>query len=121
MRLDTIVEQTHLVHVGDDLLLRRVLFQGVPAALLLSGCIFLEKKGALSGLWNNRLVHLLGDSSYSLYLTHYTLYAGFEAIMVRLGPVLNADLAVFIWLFLAIVVGIIFYQRVERPLLRALR
>jgi len=104
-----------------SLSLERCIFRGIPAALLLSGCVFLEKKKLLSPLWNNKAVKGLGDSSYSIYLTHFTVYMICGGIMVRLGPVINPDLSVIAWLFLSISAGILFYRTVETSLLRAFR
>jgi exopolysaccharide production protein ExoZ len=105
--------------LDSTLVLQRFLWLGVPAGLLLSGCVFLEKSGALSFLWNNRVINRLGDASYALYLTHYTIYSIGEAITLRFRPTSNADLSVCIWLFLAITFGLLFYRTVERPLVRA--
>jgi exopolysaccharide production protein ExoZ len=107
--------------LDSSLVLQRFLCLGVPGGLLLAGCVFLEKRGALSLLWNNRVVNLLGDASYSLYLTHYTVYSIGEAIALRFRPIPNADLSVCIWLFLAITFGVLFYRTVERPLVRAFK
>lgn len=108
--------------LDSPLSLQRFLYLGVPGGLLLSGCVFLEKRGALSFLWNNRGVNLLGDASYSLYLTHYTVYSVGEAISFRFRPIMpNADLSVVIWLFAAIIFGLLFYRTVERPLVRAFK
>jgi exopolysaccharide production protein ExoZ len=107
--------------IDGSLSLQRFILRGIPSGLLLCGCIFLEKRGALTSLWNNRVVNWLGDASYSLYLTHYTVYSIGEAIALRLRPALNADLSVCIWLLLGIIIGVLFYRAVERPLLGVFR
>jgi exopolysaccharide production protein ExoZ len=107
--------------VNGSISLERCIFRGIPAALLLSGCVFLEKKNVLSLLWNNKAVQRLGDSSYSIYLTHFTVYTVCGGIMVRLGPVINSDLSVIVWLILGITTGVLFYRTVETSLLRAFR
>ena len=101
--------------VNGSISLDRCIFRGIPAALLLSGCVFLEKKNVLSLLWNNKAVKALGDSSYSIYLTHVTVYMICGGIMARLGPVISRDLSVIVWLLLGITAGILFYRTVERP------
>lgn len=95
--------------------------RGIPAAFLIAGCLFLEKEGRLLSLWKNELVNLLGDASYSIYLTHYTVYSLCEAAMVRLGPVIDLRLSVLMWFLIAVTAGVAFYTLVEVPLLRALR
>lgn len=104
-----------------SLSLQRFLFRGIPAALLVAGCIFMEKKGLWLSLWKNRLVNLLGDASYSLYLTHYATYLLGEAAYTRWGPIINPDITVFVWLIFALLISIIFYRLVERPLLEKLK
>lgn len=101
--------------------LERGLFRGIPAAFLLSGCVFLENKNALHSLWNNKTIEGLGDASYSIYLTHYTVYMVCAGIMVRLGPIIDPDFSVVIWLLFAISTGILFYRTVETSLLRVFR
>jgi exopolysaccharide production protein ExoZ len=107
--------------VNGSISLERCIFRGIPAALLLSGCVFLEKKNVLSPLWNNKAAKGLGDSSYSIYLTHVTVYMICGGIMARLGPVISPDLSVIVWLFLGITAGILFYRTVETSLLKAFR
>lgn len=43
---------------------------GLPSALLVAGCVILERTGGLPG---TRRLSMLGDSSYSLYLCHILL------------------------------------------------
>jgi peptidoglycan/LPS O-acetylase OafA/YrhL len=50
-----------------DEAVHRTVKWGIPSALLLFGAVFLERNGNLSA---PRLLNSLGDSSYSLYLTH---------------------------------------------------
>ncbi|WP_431217319.1 acyltransferase family protein [Puia sp. P3] len=100
---------------------QRVLQMGIPAALIMSGCVFLEKNGLFLPLWNRRWVQLLGNASYSLYLTHYITYTALEALFVRIGPVMNFNLSIVTWFLIAVINGILFYRYVEYPLLQTLR
>jgi exopolysaccharide production protein ExoZ len=100
--------------------LLRMLHMGIPAALLVAGCLFLEKNGLLAPLWNNRYVQLLGNASYSIYLIHYITYSALAALFLRLGPVLNINLSISLWFLIATVSGILFYRYVEEPLLQRL-
>jgi exopolysaccharide production protein ExoZ len=100
--------------------LHKFFSRGVPAAFLVAGCLFLERKGSLQWLWNNRPANLLGDASYSIYLTHYTVYNLCEAVTVRLGPVINTQLSVLLWFLIATIAGVACYKLVEMPLLHAL-
>jgi exopolysaccharide production protein ExoZ len=100
--------------------LKRVLLWGLPSAFILAGCIFLEKKGVFDKLWNNRFGLLVGDASYSIYLTHYTFFYLLSQVYARTGYFLNPDLSIFIHMALAVGVGIWFYKKVERPLIKML-
>ncbi|MBO9729421.1 MAG: acyltransferase [Chitinophaga sp.] len=100
--------------------LKRVLLWGLPSACILAGGIFLEKKGVLVKLWNNRFWLLVGDASYSIYLTHYTLFYILTQVYIQTGFFWNPDLSIFVHMALAVGAGILFYQKVERPLLKLL-
>ncbi len=99
----------------------RFLLWGIPSALLVAGCVFGESNGSVSAVFENRFILLLGDASYSMYLTHLTVYGLITAVYTRWGFFLNGDLAVFVQLFAAIAGGILFYRWVEVPLLKKLR
>jgi len=100
--------------------LKRVLLWGLPSAGILAGCIFLEKKGIFAKLWNNRFGLLVGDASYSIYLTHYTFFYILSQVYLYTGYFLNADLSIFVHMALAVGAGIWFYLKVERPLIKLL-
>lgn len=100
--------------------LKRVLLWGLPSACILAGCIFLEQQGVLTKLWNNKLGLLIGDASYSIYLTHYTFYYFIAQIYASTGYFLNADVSIIVHMVLAVAVGIFFYYKVERPLIKLL-
>lgn len=100
--------------------LKRVLLWGLPSAFILAGCIFLEAKGVFAKLWNNRFGLLVGDASYSIYLTHYTLFYILTQVYIQTGFFWNPDLSIFVHMVLAVGAGILFYQKVERPLLKLL-
>jgi exopolysaccharide production protein ExoZ len=93
---------------------------GIPAGLLVAGCIFLEKARCGISFWNSRPIALLGDASYSIYLVNYTVNGLCAAVYMRAGFFLNPDLAVGLQLLLAISGGILFYKAVEKPLLKLL-
>jgi exopolysaccharide production protein ExoZ len=99
--------------------LQRCVIWGIPAALLVAGCVFLEKNGGLA-FSRNRWISLIGDSSYSFYLIHTTIYRLFTSLYIRRGFFRYPDLAIFLQLGCAIAGGILFYKLVEAPLLRRL-
>lgn len=99
---------------GIDPELWRPMVWGLPAAMVVAGAVTVESDGgwpAIPGL------NLLGDASYSIYLTH-TLSIG--ALAIGAG-VRHAPFFVPLALALAAGCGIAVYLLVERPLLRRLR
>ncbi len=78
----------------------RLLIFGIPAVMIVYGALGLED--AFAGRWATPLV-LIGDASYSIYLTH-------------LMPVRGLDVAPPAKVAVAILVGLAFYFTVERTL-----
>ena len=107
--------------VDGSLAFTRLFWWGIPAALLVAGCLFLEKKGSGGFARANPLLLLIGNSSYSLYLINTIVYGTLESIYHRTGFFMNPDLAIFVQLALAVIASILFYKWVEAPLLRRLR
>jgi peptidoglycan/LPS O-acetylase OafA/YrhL len=105
--------------LNGQLSMTRFLVWGIPSALLVGGCIFLEKNASLVSLWNNRMISFIGDASYSIYLTHVSIFGLCGAVFTRTGYFLNHDLAVFVLMLLAIIGGGAFYKWVEVPVLNA--
>jgi peptidoglycan/LPS O-acetylase OafA/YrhL len=98
----------------------RVARWGLPSALVVAGCVLLEAQGALRRLWSSALLQRIGDASYSLYLTHLTVFALFGTAYQTFGFTLPADGAVLLQLAVAVAVSLAFYRHVEEPLLRTL-
>jgi len=100
-----------------------VVVWGIPSMLLVAGFVFNERNGRISKLvqrWS-----WLGDSSYSLYLLHILLIDVTLMLSTYLHPQFESALgtsAVFIVLLtLCILVSIVAYNYVERPLVLALQ
>lgn len=97
--------------VGEDY---RLLTWGLPALLLVSGAVFLEKSGRWIGRATKPL-EIIGDASYSLYLTHGIVasathrFLGTQAMMSFVGLVVSIPVAILV------------YKFVEMPLLRYLK
>lgn len=98
----------------------RLFAYGIPAFLVVAGAVFYEQARPIAA---RRLPILLGDASYSIYLSHVaTLSAvcqvwqhlGFPR-MLSLGPIFFFSLTA---VALAIIVGITLHLLVERPMLR---
>ncbi len=97
-----------------------VLSYGLPSMLLVWGAALWEQRRPVAIPF---LPLLLGDASYSIYLTHYALLDTFMRVLLALdipaaiGPVS----AVVVTIALSLSGGILFYLYVERPLLARLR
>lgn len=91
----------------------RFLVFGVPFFLIILGAIILENR-AIS--WNNKLALLLGDASYSIYLTHYI------SLILIVFPLLKISfLNHYVVFILAVVmttyIGVLTFRHIEKPLI----
>jgi peptidoglycan/LPS O-acetylase OafA/YrhL len=110
----TALAATALVHVAGA---ARVAFWGVPSALLLFGVAAGERR-----LPAPRLLLLIGDASFSLYLIHIVPVFVFVSCLrsgLLKGPHVQ-DLAVALACVLTVGLGVLVYVGVERPLTAAL-
>jgi len=96
--------------------LPRVLLLGGPALALVAGALAIERAGAWPDIPGARL---LGDASYSLYLTHGIVLAGVALVAHKLGG--GQVLEVVVGIGAAVVVAIATYRWFERPVTRLLR
>ena len=94
---------------------------GSAAALVVAGCVFLEKTGTSPRLFRHRAILLLGDASYSIYLFHLLVLGLIAALYLRVGFFLNADALIPIHAVIAVAGSLVFYRWVEKPLLNWLR
>lgn len=94
------------------------IYWGTAAALVVAGCAFLEKSGASTRFFRNRVLLLLGDASYSIYLFHMIVFGWIAAIYLRVGFFLNADAQIPIHAAIAVAASLLFYKWVEKPLLK---
>jgi exopolysaccharide production protein ExoZ len=92
----------------------RFIFWGIPSMILLLSCLKLE----LANIKCPRLLLLLGDASYSVYLVHVLIIYESRDIARKITDLskLPGDLAVLLFACLAIVCGTIVYRLVEAPL-----
>ena len=98
----------------------RVVCLGLPSAVLLAGAVTMETKtgGALP-----RVLGVVGDASYSMYLSHFLLI---QAIARICGPMIGRagcnDLVFALIMFAGVVIyGIASYRILERPVMMLLR
>jgi peptidoglycan/LPS O-acetylase OafA/YrhL len=95
---------------------------GIPSLLVVAGAVLYERATTLPRFTVPRLI---GDSSYSLYLTHGAVLSGLAQLWRHFAPVavsatLNMVAFVLVGLLVATIVGVLTYKAVEQPLLRGL-
>lgn len=100
----------------------RILWFGVPATLIVSGALILERfREKASG----RIVNILGAASYVIYLSHpYVLTASrlfLEALDVQSVTPLGAISVILVMLLVSALVGILVHLYFEKPVTRFLR
>ncbi|MGJ4998249.1 acyltransferase family protein [Bradyrhizobium sp. HKCCYLS3077] len=91
----------------------RLIFLGLPSLLLVSGALAVERAGHWPRL---PLAIILGDASYSLYLTH-----GFVVSAAEKFSPLHSTLNAVIVLLVSCIAAILCYRLFELPLTRLLR
>jgi exopolysaccharide production protein ExoZ len=100
----------------------RVIAWGVPALLLVGGTLSLERT---SNIQRFRFFQLVGDASYSIYLSHILTIEVVElfAIKVGLHTTTLSEQGAFVALCIltSLIVGIVVYYVIERPLLTQVR
>jgi exopolysaccharide production protein ExoZ len=99
--------------------LPRILIFGVPACLIVASAVFYERNYRIAEL---AFPKLIGDASYSLYLSHGAVLSAFERIWwisgaPRMSGIVLPILFSVIGVLLAIIGSIGLYRFVERPLL----
>jgi peptidoglycan/LPS O-acetylase OafA/YrhL len=95
---------------------QRLIYFGVPAALLVWGCVGLEQAGYRSPQWSKSL----GDWSYALYLIHVPVFAALGRLAEPFsgpGPLDNLILLT-VALAAAIVAAWILHVGFDKPLQR---
>lgn len=96
----------------------RVIYWGLPSALVLYGAVCLELSGRLN---TPRWLMTLGDWSYALYLCHLLVVTGLGVAWARFAPDLGRfdNLVLIAAMFAAsILVAALAYYGVERPVLK---
>jgi len=93
----------------------RVIYFGVPATLIVAGALSLEVRGLVRF---PRLIILIGDSSYSLYLSHAFVLITIGLFWKALGlrDVLPAEVLYYGATAVAVCIGIFLYRFSEKPL-----
>jgi exopolysaccharide production protein ExoZ len=94
----------------------RFFFWGVPAAAVVYASLsFPEVKGAAG-----RLLELLGDASYSTYLSHMFTIGALHWVGDRWIP-LGTGVFMAVAFFASLALGVVSYRLIEQPLLQMAR
>jgi peptidoglycan/LPS O-acetylase OafA/YrhL len=98
----------------------RTLTWGVPAFAIVAGAISLEDRIAMA---LPRWLLILGDASYSIYLTHGFVLPvlGLAVVSLRRTGMLAEALAIVAGVLAAAIVGVAVYAVIERPIISALK
>ncbi|QOG22139.1 acyltransferase family protein [Bradyrhizobium sp. SEMIA] len=103
-------------HTPESLLTRAIIW-GLPAALVVAAALSFEPDAQKSP---SRAGLLLGDASYSIYLSHIIFFLMFNLVAKRAGIVHGfSEIALFygtIGTAIALVGGLIVYSTIERPM-----
>jgi peptidoglycan/LPS O-acetylase OafA/YrhL len=104
---------------GIDQILPRCVSGGLPAMLIVAAAAFGPR---LSASWIVTPLVVLGDASYSLYLTHPFAIRPMRNIWMALdGSALPFSLFVMLCLLAAIAAALVVYRWIERPITDVLR
>jgi len=95
---------------GDGL---RVIFYGLPAALVVLAI-------SQAGQSHNRLMILIGDASYSIYLAQVFSIAFCCKLLVRMAPGARAEWVVLVAIVGTVLTGFLLFTLVERPITRVI-
>jgi exopolysaccharide production protein ExoZ len=95
------------------------IINGLPAALVVGGFVLGPR---LNGSAATRWLERIGDASYSLYLTHTFILRPYRDVWIAtVGNRLPAVLYLMTSILIAVVLGLVVYRFVERPMTQFLR
>lgn len=97
---------------------KRLIYFGLPSICLVFGCLNLENVVGVHKFWKIRWFQMLGDASYSIYLTHTIIFALLDLWYDRINLTMPGDLVMVLQIALAIAIGVAFHKTIELPLLR---
>jgi peptidoglycan/LPS O-acetylase OafA/YrhL len=96
----------------------RFLYWGIPSSLIVAGSVIMEKNGKLTSAWLNQYSILLGDASYSIYLSHFITLDLMMLFYSKANFIMQADLMIWVQVIMAVTLSIVFYKKIEKPLLQ---
>lgn len=100
----------------------RALYWGVPGMLMVLGVIIVEINGKM---FKSRILHMLGDASYSIYLTHILALGIYRVLWSKMvepeATVIQMSGFILGGLLVTIIAGLAFHFLIEKPLTRFLQ
>lgn len=101
----------------------RILLFGLSSSILVFGLVKAEQASKV--FLGNKFVQLVGNASYALYLTHYSLISFMlkVAMMLKLNELgyIGAFITYFTMLIICVLVAIGFHLWIEKPIARKLK
>lgn len=110
----TLLTHRYLLDTGDY----RVIFAGIPAFAIVACALSLEESGYAI---RQRHLQLLGAASYSLYLSHPFVAQSIGILARPFTSPLMAVVLSFVTVVLSLIVAVLLYRIVEKPMTRVLR
>lgn len=103
-----------------DFSLPRFVYSGIPSTLIIAGVVFLERNNSWPRL---PLFERIGDSSYSLYLTHPFSLLLIGKLLLMIDPLhwLYGGFILLVMIPASILVGFAVHRLIEKPLDQYLR
>jgi exopolysaccharide production protein ExoZ len=97
---------------------KRFFLWGIPSAMLVFGLIFIEKNNTDKFI-KSKILLVLGDASYSIYLTHQLFLLVYLSSNKRILIInnMNMDIKILLLTVLSIIIGYIFHKFFEIPIL----
>ena len=98
----------------------RGLFLGIPSAFLIHWLLLYERG---YGIFETKILKIMGDASYSIYLTHIITIAALRVLFDFLGiNISKVDASIFVLssIFVSLIAGVIFYFLIEKPLTKVI-
>lgn len=92
----------------------RVFVWGIPSIIIVMGSVYAKQ-------YSNRLLRLLGDASYSIYLVHFPIVSVFYKLIPRIETSLNVDFIALVCLIACISIGLITHLIIEKPVINLFR
>lgn len=80
-----------------------------PSYFLVIGMIFIEKNYVK---FNNKIILLLGDASFSIYLIHTVVLSFFNKFYYKFNSV-PEDILIIIYIILSTIISILYYRNIE--------